>query len=117
VNKPIVLEGICHAYNEQGLERLYWAFQDSKYIFPPSSDWPHERWAHGGLWILKDDDHLTIFDRKTRNKIIWSGFISLWTDRVGRIHQRDVSGKKWTRWFNKEYPAQFTPGPNQTKLA
>ena len=115
MEKPIVLEGICHLFNEQGLERVYWVFMDSKYIFPPSPDWPHERFDFKGHWTLKDGDHLIIFDRKTRKKIIWSGFISLWTDRIGRIHQRNVSGKKWIRWFRKEYPSKFTPGPNQTK--
>ncbi|HEY4474604.1 MAG TPA: hypothetical protein VJC06_01630, partial [Candidatus Paceibacterota bacterium] len=117
VKKSVALEGVCHFYNEQGLETVYWVFWDSKHILPPTTQWPHERWDYKGLWILKDDDHLTIFDKKTGKKIVWSGFISLWTDRIGRIHQRDVSSKKWKRWFNKEYPAKFIPGPNQTKLA
>ncbi|MEK7076443.1 MAG: hypothetical protein AAB941_02175 [Patescibacteria group bacterium] len=115
MEESVILDGICHQFCEQGLEAVYWTFWDSRYIFPPSPDFPYGRFDYKGLWILKDDDFLTIFDKKTGKKIVWSGFISLWTDRIGRIHQRNVSRKKWIRWFRKEYPAKFTPGPNQTK--
>ena len=114
MDMPVVLEGVCFYWSEQGIEPC-WAFQESKHIIPPTTEWPHERWSYEGLWKLENGDHLTIFDRKTGKKIVWSGFISLRTDRLGRIHQRDVPRKKWTRWFNKEYPAKLTPGPNQRK--
>ncbi len=113
---PVVLNGICHMFFEQGLESIYWSFWDSKYIFPPSLDWPHGRFDFKGLWTLKDGDHLTIFDRKTGKKVIWSGFVSLWFNKAGKANQRGIRAKKWARWFKKEYPAQFTPGPNQNKV-
>ena len=109
MEKPIVLDGICYSYSEQGIGP-YWAFWESKHIHPPP-----DVWDYAGLHILKDGDHLTIYDKKTGKKVIWSGFISLWTDRIGRIHQRDVPRKKWARWFHKEYPAKFTPGLNQKR--
>ena len=112
MEKLIVLEGICHLYDENSLCQVFW---DSKYIFPPSSGWPYGRFDFKGLWTLKDGDHLTIFDKKTGKKVVWSGFISLWTDKMGHIHQIDISKKRWAKWFGKEYPAKFTPGPNQTK--
>ena len=109
MKKPLVLEGICYSWNEQGLGHN-WAFWESKYIRPE----PYV-WDYTGLHVLKDGDHLTIFDKKNPKKIRWSGFISFWTNRMGRIHQRDVPRKKWVRWFSKEYPAKLIPGPNQTK--
>ena len=112
MEKPVILEGICYVYSEQGIGP-YYSFWESKHILPPTTEWPHERWDDEGLWKLEDGDCLTIFSRQNKEKIVWSGFISLWTDRIGRIHQRDISGKRWTRWFHKKYPAQFTPGPNQ----
>lgn len=107
MDKPTVLEGICYSYSEQGIGPDY-AFWESKHIHPPP-----DVWDYAGLWALRDGDHLTIFDRRDQTKIVWSGFISLWTDRRGRINQRDVPRKRWARWFAKEYPAKLTPGPNQ----
>lgn len=114
MEKPIVLEGICHFWAEQGLESR-WAFQDKKHIIPPTPAWPHERWDYKGLYALEDGDQLTVFDKRDRRRVVWSGFISLWKNRLGRSRQRGVNHKKWARWFSKEYPAQFMPGPNQTK--
>lgn len=109
MNKPIVLEGICYSYSEQGIGP-YFSFWESKHIHPPP-----DTWNYAGLHVLKDGDRLTILDKRDNRRVVWSGFISLRKDRRGRIHQRDVPGKKWARWFAKEYPAQFTPGPNQKK--
>lgn len=114
MEKPIALEGICFSWSEQGIGP-HWSFQELKHILPPTTEWPHERWNYDGLWKLENGDHLTIFDKKTSKKVRWSGFISLWTDKIGRVHQRDISRKKWVRWFHKKYPAEFTPGPNQRK--
>lgn len=110
MDTPIILEGICHQFYEPGLETLYWAFKEHKWrsVYPENVKWEHAR-----LWILTDGDHLTIYKKVNPTQEIWSGFISLWTDRIDRIHQRDVSRRKWTRWFVKNYPAKFTPGPNQ----
>jgi hypothetical protein len=107
MEKPVVLEGVCHIYSEQGIGP-YWSFWESKHIHPAP-----DHWNFAGLNTLKDGDHLTILNRRDGKTIVWSGFISFWTNRRGKVRQRDVSGKKWTRWFRKEYPAQFTPGPNQ----
>lgn len=107
MKKPVVLEGICHIYSEQGIGP-YWAFWESKHIHPPP-----DVWDFAGLHTLKDGDRLTIFDKRDRRRVVWSGFISLWKNKLGRSRQRDVNHKKWARWFRKEYPAQFTPGPNK----
>ena len=100
MKKPIVLEGICSVFSEQGIGP-HWIFQESEMVF----------------WKLEDGDHLTIFDKRKGKgkKVVWSGFISLWQNRLGRSRQKGISHKKWTRWFQKKYPAKFTPGPNQPK--
>ena len=107
MEKPIVLEGICYSYSEQGIGP-YWAFWESKHIHPPP-----DVWDFAGLHVLKDGDHLTVFDKRNGKKIVWSGFISLWQNRSGRSRQRGINYKKWARWFRKEYPAKLTPDPNQ----
>lgn len=104
MNKAVVLEGICLFFNDQG-SGSHWAFQDSRHI---SSDGKHD---FNGLWTLKDGDRLQILDRK--KKVLWSGFIAMKQRGEGRPHQRGVAKKEWNRWFRKEYPARFTPGPNQ----
>ncbi len=109
MSKPIVLGGICHIYSEQGIGPLY-TFWESKHIHPPP-----DTWDFAGLHVLKDGDRLTIFDKRDKRRIVWSGFISLWQNRRGRSRQRGVNHKRWSRWFTKEYPAEFTPGPDQTK--
>lgn len=114
MDKPIVLEGVCYWWSEQGLNPC-WAFQESKHIHPPTPEWPHERWDYAGLWALRDGDHLTIFNKKNPAKMVWSGFISLWQNKLNYTRQRGVNHKKWVRWFRKEYPAKFTPGPNQNR--
>ena len=127
MDKPIVLEGICHSYSEQGIGP-YYAFWESKHIHPERSREGSQRasasygihpppdvWNFAGLHVLKDGDHLTIFDKRDKRRVVWSGFISLWQNRLGRSRQRGVNHKKWARWFRKEYPAKFTPGPAQTQ--
>ena len=109
MEKPIVLEGICYLYSEQGIGPLY-TFWESKYIHMEP-----DVWDFAGLHVLENGDHLTILDKRDGRKIVWSGFISLWQNRLGRSRQRGISHKKWARWFSKEYPAKFTPGSNQAK--
>lgn len=114
MEKPVVLEGICHYWQETGVEGGRWAFQDSKHIFPPTPEMPHGRWSYDGLWILKNGDFIVVLSKQNK-KIVWSGFVSLWTDKNGRTRQRGVPREDWSKWFRKEYPAKLTPGPNQTK--
>ncbi len=99
MENPIVLKGFCCYSHEQGVEQGLYAFQNVK------SD-------RKSMQILKNGDRLTILDKRNSRKIIWSGFISLWQDRIGRINQRGVPRKRWVRWFRKKYPAELTPFPN-----
>jgi len=57
MEKPVVLEGICYVFSEQGIGP-YWTFWESKHIHPPP-----DTWDDAGSYTLKNGDRLTIFDR------------------------------------------------------
>ena len=124
MKKPIVLEGICFFWSETGTEGGYWAFQDKKHIHLPDKTNHLLKWDYAGLWVLKDKDNLTIYEKSGANQIIWKGEIKLrqhpmFTESANGmwIHadQEGVDRKTWSQWFFNEYPAQFISGPNQRK--
>jgi hypothetical protein len=112
------LRGLVYFYSETGTEGGSWAFQDSRFIFPPTQEFPEGQWSYEGLHILEDGDYLTIYSKDNPAEIVWSGKISLrkhpsfaksvfglW------IHadQKGVDRKTWARWFVEEYPAKLIP--------
>ena len=110
------LKGVLHFWSETGTEGGRWAFQNEKFISPPTSDWPHEKWSYDGLHVLEDNDELTIYLKEDPNKIVWSGKIELiqhplFTESVRGmwIHtdQKGVGREIWARWFIEEYPAKL----------
>ena|SRR3989338_5750346 len=124
MGQTIALDGVCFFWSETGTEGGYWAFQNKKHIHPPNKDNLFPRWDYEGLWVLKDGDYLTIYDKCNPNQIVWDGKIKLhnypaFTESAHGmwIHsdQKGVNRITWSRWFLEEYPAQFTPDPNQTK--
>lgn len=75
-----------------------------------------------GLHVLKNGDHLTIFDKKNPKKVIWDGVIDfaphgLFTEHaMGMwIHasQNGIGRGTWGKWFMQEYPAKLIPAPEK----
>lgn len=111
----IRLEGVLHYWSETGTEGGYWAFQDKRFIKPPTPGHPHGQWSYDGLHVLKDGDHLTIFS-SDHGGAVWSGKIKLkkypsFKESVRTngmwIHadQEGVKRETWAKWFLLEYPA------------
>lgn len=124
MEKPIVLEGVCHFWSESGTEGGYWAFQDKKHIHFPDKNNPFLWWNYEGLYVLANGDRLTIYEKDNPNRIAWEGEIKLrnhpiFTESAGGmwIHsdQEDVDRTTWSRWFFEEYPAKLILGPNQNR--
>jgi hypothetical protein len=122
MEQPVILEGVCFFWSETGTEGGHWAFQDKKHIHPPDKEYPTLRWDYEGLWVLKDGDRLTIYEKDGSGRIVWEGEIKLhnhplFTESAGGmwIHadQEGIDRKIWSRWFHQEYPARLTLGPNQ----
>jgi hypothetical protein len=118
------LEGVCHFWSETGTEGGYWAFRDKRYIHPPDKDHPSGRWEYGGLWVLTEGDRITIYDKDDPKKVVWEGGVKLRNHPVFSEHahglwihadQEGIDRKTWALWFLKEYPAKYTPGPNQNR--
>ena len=108
------LEGVLHFWSETGTEGGYWAFQDKKFIYPPTPDWPHERWSYDGQHVLRNGDALVIYSKDEPRRTIWSGEIELiqypmFTESAHGmwIHtdQKGVGRDTWAKWFIEEYPA------------
>ena len=79
-----------------------------------SEDWDYEK----GLYILKNEDHLTIYSKRDSKKISWSGKISLkqhssFTKHIFGlwIHadQKGVNKKTWANYFLKHCPTKLVP--------
>lgn len=111
--KETELTGVCEFFTETGTEGGYWAFHDNVGRGPNGI-----YWSYKGLQPLKDGDHLTIYHPKKKNKVIWSGVISLKQYPVFQksvfglwIHseQNGVPLKKWAKWFFRDYPAKLIP--------
>lgn len=117
-----VLRGVCFLHSETGTEGGYWAFQDKRFMTPPSKKFPSGQWSYKGLHILEDGDRLTIYDKQNRRKVLWRGVIrlnqhplftesafSFWihADQVGV--ERDILA----RWFLEDYPATLVPAKNK----
>ena len=116
------LPGLLHFWSETGTEGGYWAFQDERFIDASSRDWPFGRWRYEGLWVLKDGDELTIFDKFNPAQEVWRGAIRLrehplFTESIGGlwIHadQEGLPRDMWAKWFMSGYPAEYWPKPGQ----
>jgi len=112
------LTGLLDFFFETGTEGGFWAFQDSRYISPPTQEFPEGQWSYEGLHILKDGDFLTIYSKDNPTEIVWSGVISLrnyplFTEAVFGlwIHadQEGVDRETWARWFFEGYAAKLIP--------
>jgi len=113
-----VLKGVCTFYTETGTEGGFWAFQDSKYIFPQEGVEKEFYYEYEGLHILKNGDKLTIFSSDNQKQIIWSGTISLrqypvFTENAFGLwiqaDQEGVDRETWATYFFEEYPAELIP--------
>ncbi len=71
------LIGVLHFWSETGTEGGYWAFQNERFISPPTKDWPHPRWSYDGLYVLENSDQLTIYSKDDPNKVVWEGTVNL----------------------------------------
>lgn len=112
------LEGVCHFHSETGTEGAFWAFQDSRFIFPNGG------WSYEGLHALCDGDRLTIYSPDNPQQVVWSGTISLrqhpqFTEHASGlwIHadQDGVARDTWAKYFFEEYPAKLVPAPEPKK--
>lgn len=77
-----------------------------------------DAWDYKGLHILKDGDQLTIYNRDDKEKIEWSGIISLkqhplfTEDAFGWwIHadQNGIEREVWAEYFLNRHPARLIP--------
>lgn len=75
-------------------------------------------WSYEGLHILRNGDHLTIYDKNDLSKVVWEGTVQLreydlFTQGAFGywIHadQKDIDRETWARWFFGEYPAKLIP--------
>lgn len=110
------LKGVLHLWSETGTEGGYWAFQDERFIEPPTDDYPYAKWSYDGLHVLENGDELTIYHPET-NKVVWQGQIDLqqhplfteYTTEGFWIHadQKNISREDWSKFFLREYPARL----------
>ena len=78
-SKTKTIKGKLHSYFETGTEGVYWAIQDEKYIGEPF-------WDMKGLNILENGDHLTIFEKGSKN-VLWEGELKL--SRMHKVIKTD----------------------------
>jgi hypothetical protein len=71
-----------------------------------------DRFGNKGLRFLKVGDCLTIFSKKNPSRKLWSGVIELSVPNapprypdIRECIPRDISRKRWLKWFREEYPA------------
>lgn len=108
------IAGVLDAYFETGTEGVIWSvYEDGKT-------------GYDGLNCLHLGDHLTIYDKKDRNNIVWHGNIDFEYDSNKkpypfnpRCSQQTVAGmwvhglqvgvdtEKWAKWFIEGYPCEF----------
>jgi hypothetical protein len=83
----------------------------------PQEQYPDDTWSYEGLHILRDGDHLTIWN-EDRTGQLWDGEISFHQypsfteDACGLwIHadQDGVDRKTWSGWFLTQHPADLVP--------
>lgn len=114
--KKKVLQGFCFLYAEHSEEMAFWAFQDSQYIKHRGRK--NESWSGDGWYMLKNGDKLTIFCRKKKKKVLWSGIIDLknlpsFSDMVDKSQPSLYERRKtWFDFFLNEHPAKLVLGPN-----
>ena len=113
-------KGVLHFFSETGTEGGSWAFQDERFITPPTKSHPDEQWSYDGLHVLKDGDELTIYDKKHPKKVVWQGTISLTPFTVFKddafgmwIHndQIGIDRETWAKFFMNENPAKLIIKP------
>jgi hypothetical protein len=78
---------------------------------------PEGSWSYEGLHVLKDGDHLRVFNPDNPAKVVWEGDIQLVThplfteDAGGFWIHADQAGedrKAWAKMFFEGYPAELT---------
>lgn len=78
--------------------------------------YPEGMWSYEGLHILKDGDHLTVYDKDDRLKVVWEGEVKLnqhglFTEDAGGlwIHadQSGIDRMEWAALFMDEHPAKL----------
>jgi hypothetical protein len=52
-----------------------YAIQDEKFMYPPTEDYPHERWSYDGLHLIRDGDVLTAYNED--GSVYWDGVIHM----------------------------------------
>ena len=57
---------------------------------------PNGRWSYEGLYILNEDDRLSVGDPVEPSRIVWAG---CWSDI------KQIDRQIWSTWFKNEYPA------------
>ncbi|MBI1968800.1 hypothetical protein HYS49_02720 [Candidatus Woesearchaeota archaeon] len=86
--------------------------------------WPPFFSSYEGLHVLEDGDHLTIYNPKNRDEVVWSGTIALqpyhlFTESAFGwwIHadQRGIDRNAWAKYFFEEYPAKLLPTPKKAE--
>ena len=108
------VEGRGEAYWETGTEGVLWAVVVD------------EKPGYDGLYILKDGDRLTVFDRDNQAKVLWSGVVDLEYESNKQhatynpnyvaqavfnhwVHglQRDLDAETWAQYFFSGNPMTF----------
>lgn len=110
------MKGVCFFHSETGTEGGFWAFQDEKFMEPPSPKNPAGKWSYDGMYILQNGDQLAIFSKEVKGMVVWQGTIDLveydpFTQNTKGlwIHtdQKDVPREEWTKFFLDENPAEL----------
>lgn len=112
------MNGVCLFWSETGTEGGYWAFQDRRFIKPPTETRSYLQYDYKGLHLLGNGDRLVIYDKKDQKNIVWDGVIDLVMHGLFTEHaqgywihadQAGVDRDIWARWFFEEYPATLVP--------
>jgi hypothetical protein len=102
----MTLRGIFHVMCEQGVGAFY-AFQDERFIKPPTEEWPHESWSYDGLHQIKTGDHIKALNED--GSVYWEGDVSTLSWRNAPVWEDGwVTQEQWGTIFHKELKGEFT---------
>lgn len=105
-----VVEGVLHAFCEQGMTHSVWTVYDEKR--------DGGEWMHDGLVTLEKGDLLTVFNDASKKQVLWHGQIDFdHTTLNGAGIQKGFEEQgDWIRMFMRKYPAELVRAADVPKL-
>lgn len=107
-----VVEGLLHAFCEQGMTHSVWTVYDEKCERADGAR------SHDGLVTLEKGDMLTVFNDASKKQVLWQGEIDF--DRTtlngAGIQKGFEEQGDWIRMFMREYPAELVRAADVPRL-